>query len=164
MEEEKRVNLGCGRDIKEGWMNYDKYPKSKKVKYIDLDQLPLPFKKDSVDYIYMCHVFEHLIINRQDFMEDVHRILKVGGVVEINVPRYHNRVIHTIGFFPMAYFDSICRDSLRSWKFEMVSKEYLCDGSLFGKLFKIFPIVERLFPFMFNGSIVWKLRKVRNDG
>jgi ubiquinone/menaquinone biosynthesis C-methylase UbiE len=154
-----KLNLGCGKDIRKGWENYDIAPKDKTVKHIDLNNLQLPFKNNSIDYILMVHVFEHLDVNRQDFMQDIHRILKPGGIVEINVPRNHTRVQHTIGYFPSTYFDPICKPSLRNWQFKKVSQEYIWDGSIFGYLFKKFKIIEKIFPFMFDGSFVWKLQK-----
>ena len=51
----------------------------------------------------MGSVFEHLDVNRLDFMEESHRILKPDGVIEILVPRNHHRVNHTIGFFVAKY-------------------------------------------------------------
>ena len=155
-----KLNLGCGRDIRDGWDNYDLFPLDKRVKKLDLNKLPLPFETNSIDYIYMGSVFEHLDVNRLDFMEESHRILKPDDVIEILVPRNHHRVNHTIGFFNMDYFDAICDTCLKTWRFEKLSCGYLRDASFFAKLFLMFPVVEKLFPLMFNGHIVWKLKKI----
>ena len=59
-----KLNLGCGKDIRKGWENYDLYPLDKIVKKIDLNKLPLPFENNYADYILLSHTFEHLDVNR----------------------------------------------------------------------------------------------------
>lgn len=154
-----KLNLGCGLDIRKDWENYDKHPKNDNVKYIDLNNLPLPFENNSVDYIYLNHVFEHLDINRLELMKEIHRILKPDSILEIRVPRNYNQVVHTIGYFPSSYFNSICNDD-NNCRFKIVLQEYETDGSMLGNLFRMFPVVKKLFPYMFNGSITWKLKKI----
>ena len=101
----RKINLGCGNDLKEGFENYDKFPVNDSVKYINLDSLPLPFNDNSIDYIIMKDTFEHLDVNRYDFMMDIYRILKKGGTIEIDVPTNCDSVSHTIPSFERNYFD-----------------------------------------------------------
>ena len=52
-----KLNLGCGPNLKKGFINIDL---SKKANLrLDLRK-PLPFKGNTVDYIYSEHFFEHL--------------------------------------------------------------------------------------------------------
>jgi len=162
-DEKMKLNLGCGMDIRKGFENYDTSPCSKKVKYIDLNSLPLPFQDNSVDYVYMSSVFEHLDVNRFRFMKEIHRILKPDGIVEIIVPRNCSSVAHTIPRFNKSYFDCICNSMGRCHWFDKISCNFVSDGSVSGWLFKYFPIFDKLFPFMFNGSIIWKLKKIKCD-
>ena len=37
----KKINLGCGDKILEGYENYDNYPINDSVKYLGLNDLPL---------------------------------------------------------------------------------------------------------------------------
>jgi hypothetical protein len=56
------MNLGCGRDIKEGWVNVDLLPGDGVDLVLDLDQ-PKPFDladADSVDEFMVSHLIEHL--------------------------------------------------------------------------------------------------------
>ena len=78
-----KLNLGCGRDIKEGYINVDKLGGAD-VKH-DLDVYPLPFKKNSVDFILASHILEHLK-EPLDFLEECQRMLKKGRRMEIRVP------------------------------------------------------------------------------
>ena len=100
-----KLNLGCGNDIKKGFQNYDMFPVNNSVKYIDLNCLPLPFDDNSIDFIFMEDVFEHLDVNRFDFMREIYRILKPNGKVKIIVPSNTDSVSHTISYFEQDYFN-----------------------------------------------------------
>jgi predicted SAM-dependent methyltransferase len=115
--EDKLLNLGCGTDIRKGWENMDKNPVDERVKYIDLDKLPLDLPSNCYSYILLSHVYEHLSVNKMEFMQEINRILKPGGKVRITVPVFHQTVEHETTFFTKDYFNS------------MTSKYY-------GKLFK----------------------------
>jgi len=166
----RRVNLGCGKYVLMGFENYDMYPVSSDVKQIDLNILPLPFKNGSVDYILLSHVFEHLDVNRYEFMKDIHRILKTGGVIEISVPSSILCIEHTMFFIPKQYFDNICigknskartcyQKSYCNFYFKKLSvKRNYRDRYSF--LFDVFPFLEKCFPFMCSSELVWKLEKV----
>jgi len=102
-----KLNFGCGNDIKDGYDNYDNRPINKQVKYINLNKLPLPFHNEYADEIYMRNIFEHLICDKYDFMQEINRILKPNGKVIIEVPVNHNVVEHNTSFFPKDYFNSM---------------------------------------------------------
>ena len=72
----RQLNLGCGETILDGYENYDLYPCDGRVRKLDLNKLPLSFEDNSVDFILLSHVFEHLDVNHYDFMKEIHRILK----------------------------------------------------------------------------------------
>lgn len=80
-----RLNLGCGKDYKEGFINVDNSPYLKKDLEWDLDKYPLPFKDGSVDYILALAVIEHLK-DMKAFLEEAHRLLKMGGKLRFRVP------------------------------------------------------------------------------
>lgn len=81
----KKLNIGCGKDIKKGYANLDsvKLPGIDKVH--DLNKFPWPFKDNEFDEIYASHVLEHLdsIIKP---IEEIWRISKNNARIRIEVP------------------------------------------------------------------------------
>ena len=94
------LNAGCGRTAeKEKAEKQKNEPACVKTVYLDirdnvgadvvhdLNALPLPFEDNYFDEIILSHVIEHLD-NVYTFLEEIHRILKPDGVVNITVPHY----------------------------------------------------------------------------
>lgn len=81
-----RLNLGCGRDIREGWVNIDCSPLPGVDHVVDFDGKPvLPFDDDAVSYSEGIHVIEHLR-NPLPFMQELHRVTRPGGVAAFRCP------------------------------------------------------------------------------
>ncbi len=83
------VNLGCGNDYIEGWVNVDGDPGVNPDVVCELDRkhVHLPFSDNSKDLVYCCHILEH-IHHLPELKREIHRILKPGGNVFIVVPHY----------------------------------------------------------------------------
>jgi len=88
-----KLNLGCGEDIRRepgvDWINCDINPEcagKKPDKIVDLEK-PLPFESGTIDYVYTNQVFEH-IRNYTELMIEIHRVLKMGGILEASVPLF----------------------------------------------------------------------------
>ena len=107
----KKLNIGCGRDIKKGYVNLD----VTKIEGVDivhnLNKFPYPFKDNTFGEIYASHVIEHI----EDFkkiMNELHRILRTGGKLIVRVPHFscsaafypHHKI-----FFKHNSFANICR-------------------------------------------------------
>ena len=86
---QKRLNLGCGWDIKQGWVNLDRHALPGVDVVHDIENLPLPFADDEFDYIYCKDVLEHC--DYIPILRDLHRILKTGGLIFIKVPHFTAR-------------------------------------------------------------------------
>tara|TARA_Y100000310_G_scaffold341262_1_gene439866 strand:+ start:906 stop:1397 length:492 start_codon:yes stop_codon:yes gene_type:complete len=84
-----RLNLGCGRDIKQGFTNVDKFKSEGTDVVHDLDRFPYPFKRDSVDYILMKSSLEHLK-DIPRVMEEIYKICKDNAIIEIIVPHFES--------------------------------------------------------------------------
>lgn len=84
MSELLRLNLGCGHDTPEGFVNVDNVPLPGVDVVADLDQ-PWPWKDATAEYIKASHIFEH-IRNPIMFMTEAHRVLAVDGLLDIRVP------------------------------------------------------------------------------
>lgn len=85
----QKINLGCGNDIRSGYVNIDiaKLPGVDLV--YDLEKVPLPFANESVEEIVCQDVLEH--INYIPLLQDLHRILITGGILKIRVPHFTSR-------------------------------------------------------------------------
>lgn len=81
-----RLNLGCGRDVREGWVNIDCTPMPGVDYVVDFDDKPvLPFDDDSVTYSEGVHVIEHLR-DPLPFMEELWRVTRPGGRAVFRCP------------------------------------------------------------------------------
>lgn len=84
-----KLNLGCGRDKRPGYVNVDHHAVFEPDVIADLEQVPWPFESGSVDEVVLHHVLEHLGQATECFLgivKELYRVLKVGGTVEIAVP------------------------------------------------------------------------------
>lgn len=85
------LNVGCGTDYKEGWINIDNNSDHNiEANRLDLNwdlRNSLPFPDDSVDFIFNEHFMEHLTVEEgQAAIKDLMRVLKPGGVMRIAMP------------------------------------------------------------------------------
>jgi len=82
-----KLDLACGKSKQPGFTGVDKF-QLEGVDFIwDLEQFPYPWEDNSVDEIYCSHYVEHAH-DLIKFMNEVHRILKVGGKCTVVAPYY----------------------------------------------------------------------------
>jgi len=81
----KKLNLGSGKDKREGFVNLDVVKMDGVDVVWDLNEYPYPFKDGEFDYIEARDILEHLD-DLVSVMEELHRILKKGGELFIRVP------------------------------------------------------------------------------
>lgn len=84
-----KLNLGCGNDVREGWQNVDNgYDLPDDVITLDLNTLHwMNWTDNSVSEIECFDVLEHLK-STVNFINECWRVLKPGGTLKIQVPRY----------------------------------------------------------------------------
>lgn len=87
---EKKLNLGCGKDIKAGWVNLDSKPLPGVDAVHNLEKLPLPFQNNEFSEILCQDVLEH-IADYIPLLKDLHRILTAGGKIIIRVPHFTSK-------------------------------------------------------------------------
>ncbi len=114
-----KLNLGCGERKKEGYINVDWKSELDPEVVHDLNTIPYPFSNGSIDLVEADHILEHL--DRPFFiMQELHRILKRGGVLKIKVPHFsrgftHAEHIH--GFdvtFPLYFNKDFAKEAFES--------------------------------------------------
>jgi len=140
MINQPKLNLACGEKTKEGYCNIDKAPLEGVDAVMDLLDFPWPIESNSAEKIICEHFVEHIphdlscrqllnairkglkdpIIDERDglfiFMDEVYRILKPEGYIDITSPYYssetmwrdptHCRAITNVTFF---YFNKMWR-------------------------------------------------------
>lgn len=103
-----KLNLGCGDKLMPGYVNVDLCGKPDVV--CDLSGFPWPFENSSADEIYSSHFLEHVLDFEQTILE-IHRILKPDGVFHARVPHCRN---------PLAIWH------LHKWCFSTYTFDLLC--------------------------------------
>ncbi|MCE7700261.1 MAG: methyltransferase domain-containing protein, partial [Methanobacterium paludis] len=83
-EKSLKLNMGCGNVKLIDWVNIDIEPGADLI--VDLRK-GLPFKNNSIDFIYNEHFIEHLKLeDGQKVLNEFYRVLKNGGVLRIATP------------------------------------------------------------------------------
>lgn len=81
-----RLNIGCGKFPRPGWINLDNKARPGVNCVADL-RAGLPFAEGSVDYAVAIHVFQHVALDAlAPMLARVRRVLKPGGVVRLALP------------------------------------------------------------------------------
>lgn len=127
IREVMKLNIGCGRDYRKGWINIDISRSVKAEAWIDIRKNELVaahdarerIPSDSVEEIYLSGVLEQIGSNDELIfaMNEMHRVLKPGGKLTVIVPngRYaiaHRDPMDVRKFTPetFAYFDKGCNE------------------------------------------------------
>jgi SAM-dependent methyltransferase len=83
----KKLNLGSGSALGEGWTNLDMNPDSGAEVIHNLHDLPLPFASEDFDTVLASHVLEHIEKAKTlPLVYEIARILKPGGHLIVAVP------------------------------------------------------------------------------
>jgi len=172
----KILNLGCGIDYREStqkikWVNLDCDRKIKADVYADLEK-KLPFKDDTFEGVYTCHVLEH-VSNLIQLMSELKRVCKNGAIIKIRVPHASCLVTYQdpthVRFFTYMTFDYFTDWSFYDLpKFKIISKHlnYTAErwkflNYIFNPFINICPTYyERLLGWIFPCAELWCKLKV----
>jgi predicted SAM-dependent methyltransferase len=81
-----KLNLGCGKDIRDGYINIDIYNEHPSILRYDVSNL-YSFETNSVDEILALDILEHFPIDKIDgLVGEWCRVLKSGGELIIQTP------------------------------------------------------------------------------
>ncbi len=82
-----KINVGCGDDVRDGWVNVDIRATRPSVIVHDLSRFPWPFSDNSADEMLLSDFLEHFPYADTDrILLECYRVLKTGGIVTIQVP------------------------------------------------------------------------------
>ena len=174
----KKLNLGCGEDIKNGYVNLD-FDRRDGVDVVwDIEKFPWPFKENEFDSVYASHLLEH-VEDIVKTMSEIKRVCKNGAIITIRVPHFscgvsyrdptHKRFLsyHTFDYFTkecfykhMPIFEIVDR-RLNFTRMSFTSLNYF-----FNPIINLFPtIYERFFCWILPCSeALFKLRVVKDPG
>ena len=167
----RKLNLGCGKDIRDEWINLDKIALPGVDVVVDVEHAPLPFDDDEFDEILCKDILEH--VEYIPVLRELHRVLSPKGILEIRVPHFTSREnfvdpthkemfsISTFDFFIKNqnlvsdyYFDfafsRICYSKITFYKKRIFIFNYIveCMTNCHSKMQKLYEstFMSRLFP------------------
>jgi hypothetical protein len=93
-----RLNLGCGSNKRDGFVNVDISPLCNPDQVLNLEDTPWPWPDSSVDEIAMTHVLEHLGQTTEiyfDILRELYRVCRHSATITIVVPHpRHDDFLH----------------------------------------------------------------------
>jgi len=106
-----KLNLGCGFDKREGWLNVDGFAECQPDRLLNIEQTPWDLPTDGFDHVLMKHVLEHVGAEFKLFaaiMRELHRVTAPGGILEIHVPHvrhdsFWSDPTHVRAFTPLTF-------------------------------------------------------------
>jgi ubiquinone/menaquinone biosynthesis C-methylase UbiE len=85
----KKLNVGCGLDVKSGWVNLDNHKTNGADVVFDLNKIyagsKMPFKDNTFDYILISKVI-HTFTDPVPLLNELVRICKKKGIIEVKTP------------------------------------------------------------------------------
>lgn len=85
-----RANVGCGKDVREGWWNIDmvRFPGVQEVR-----DVTRPWRHRDLQYVYAEHFLEHLSLHQGlAFLQQAGKALRTGGVIRLSTPNLSHAI------------------------------------------------------------------------
>ncbi len=136
----KKLDIGCGKSKKSGYIGIDilDFPCVDVIH--DLNKYPYPFKDNQIDEVWMDQVLEHLE-NPIKVVEEIYRICKKGAKVIIGVPYFRSfySVIDPThkNFFSVDWFQYFNPYHILNKKYGYTKAKFIIEKIEFDKEFKI---------------------------
>ena len=129
-----KLNLGCGNNKIDGYLNVDIDPNCTPDLQADLEAIPWPFNDNSVEELFLIHVLEHLGETKEKYfgiIQEIYRIVCGGGKIRIVVPhpRHDHFVIdptHVRAILPDQFY-MFSKKQCYAWKQEGCANSNFAD-------------------------------------
>ncbi|SAK97876.1 Glycosyltransferase family 9 (heptosyltransferase) [Caballeronia calidae] len=88
-----KLNLGCGGDYRQGWLNVDKWPDVRPDLVMDLESFPWTLEDNSADEVLLKHVLTNIgqsSATFERFIQELYRVCRPDALIRIEVthPRH----------------------------------------------------------------------------
>lgn len=150
----KKLNIGCGYEKKEGFINIDISKEVGPDMVVDIEK-GLPFKDDTFDYIYSWNVLEEVKPEKWEFvLKEINRVAKDGCILELSLAfdNMYNR--GRINHYRVFNWDSflVCEEGQpHAYTAPIVLKNLNKETNKFTKLwFTFFPFLKNTVCFRFK--------------
>lgn len=127
-----KINVGCGWECREGWLNVDNTQKPQKVNYpiTPMDAtVTWPYEDNYFEAVLSEHMIEHLPEPKGFFfLKEAYRTLKVNGVIRVSCPERkfaEDLPGNDSHPFVMAYAKKIFKREARSGDANLISRRAL---------------------------------------
>lgn len=173
----KKLNLGCGEDIRKGHINLD-FDEHPGVDIIwDIEKLPWSFKDNEFDFVYASHILEH-VEDLVKTMTEIKRICKNGAIVTIRLPHFscgvsyrdptHKRFLsyHTFDYFTKeCFYKHMPTFEIVDRKLNFTRQAFVFLNYFFNPILNLFPTMyERFFCCIFPCSeVLFKLKVIKDE-
>ena len=129
-----KLNLGCGYNKMEGYLNVDNQIGCEPDMIVDLEDLPWPFESDSAHELVLCHVLEHLGETLGVYLKIIQEIYRVSQhdakiIITVPHPRHDDFMIdptHVRSILP-DQFKMFSKRQNREWRDEGYGNTPLAD-------------------------------------
>lgn len=83
-----KINIGCGYNKKDGFINIDGDVKCSPDILMDLEIDNIPLEDNSVEFVQAHHILEHIGDGFFHLMQELYRVCSDGAIIDIIVPHY----------------------------------------------------------------------------
>jgi SAM-dependent methyltransferase len=87
-QSESRLNLGCGADRREGWLNVDRRWEAWPDLRFDIENDAWPIASDAADEVALVNVLQYVGSGLRHVMSELYRVCRADARVHIRVPHH----------------------------------------------------------------------------
>lgn len=144
-----KLNLGCGKDKREGYLNCDFIREVNPDFICDLSK-KLPFKDNSVNEILLNHVIEHVKNWDEVLIKEIYRICKNNAIIKIRAPYFKHESAFSnfqhYRFFTYTTFDLLDKNHVEHFHIPSVDFKVIYKKLKFRRELRTFEYLANIIP------------------